>query len=453
MSINQKAKKGTVSVRLDAGFIKACFPRPYFPNQPQIKLATGIDTSNLGWQAIALRLEEDLCIWLRNGSLTLPDGSFNKAFYHEILVKSGLRPNLKLVSEKKENLPPKKPDLSVLEVWDLYCTYIEPRLAKTTYKNTIKGQYEIPLKKAIAAMGEDSLEIRGWLLTGRSLVIAKNLLSHLSKAYKLAIKEGKCTHNPFDGMAEEVNVNKKVKTISQDDVQSDNDILDKTRAFTWNEAQIILEAYRTSKQSSHYYNYLKFKFLTGCRPGEASGFWFCDIKWEKERIVIRRSYSDRLKIFKPTKNETERLFPMPRDGELWQLLKSIPQSGDNDVVFFDKKRNPISGDSFLKNWRGKHEQMGNLSKLISVGLISKYLPPYNTRHTFVNHQINDVGVAPHVVNTWCEHSDDVSIKHYRQLDPRITPGYGIEFPTDSKVELLERQIEEMKKMIEKLTEK
>lgn len=49
---NNKAKKGQVTVRLDSGSIKACFPRTYFADEKQVKLATGI-TVTKGWESKA----------------------------------------------------------------------------------------------------------------------------------------------------------------------------------------------------------------------------------------------------------------------------------------------------------------------------------------------------------------------------------------------------------------
>jgi hypothetical protein len=49
---NSRASKGTVSIRLDSGSVKACFPRTHFADEKQLKLATGIP-NDANWEATA----------------------------------------------------------------------------------------------------------------------------------------------------------------------------------------------------------------------------------------------------------------------------------------------------------------------------------------------------------------------------------------------------------------
>jgi hypothetical protein len=103
--------------------------------------------------------------------------------------------------------------------------------------------------------------------------------------------------------------------------------------------------------------------------------------------------------------------------------------------------------------------------LIDEQKISKYLPPYNTRHTFISHQIYDLRRDKDIVNAWCEHSEKISVKHYRntkQIAMQINPELSVDnqLPEHSEVELLKKQnkmlveqMEQMRKMIEELTNK
>ncbi|MEH1791226.1 site-specific integrase [Nostoc sp.] len=455
-----KAKKGQVTIRPDGACIKACFPRSPFPGEKnQVKKATGISLVD-GWEDKADNLQRRLQIELDEGKLTSPSGMFILKRFNEILVEYKLRADLRIVESavtSSGQLPP-RPELSTLEIWDMYCEYKKNRdLAITTYHQEFRGVYYRAIKQAIEAVGENNpLGVHNWLLENRNHKTAKEVLSQLSKAYRIAMKQKLVSIDLYDGMSEDIQVKRKPKVINQsDDIDSDSDILDRTKAYTWDEVQIILDYVQMN--CPHWFNYLKFKFLTGCRPGEAAGLWWNDVKWEHENIVFDRSYDYRLGIHKPTKNEHARIFPMPKDGELWKLLKSIPQGEPNDTVFKSKSGKKISSHIFQTTWLGREKsQKGIITELIRQGKLSKYLPPYNTRHTFINHQINDVGIAPHIVNDWCEHSEKVSKQCYRQTDARVVPGYGKlatsnqQVQQQSELDLLKEQLRQHQEQMEEM---
>ncbi|MEH2172208.1 tyrosine-type recombinase/integrase [Nostoc sp.] len=216
-------------------------------------------------------------------------------------------------------------------------------------------------------------------------------------------------------------------------------------------------------------NFLKFKFFTGCRTGEAIALMWCDIDWDKERVLIRRTHDRQTKKFYPLKNdktykgEEVRRFPMPKDGELWSLMKSIPQGEPNEVVFKSKRGKIINRIGFSIAWKGidkdsSNKQRGIITELINQGKLAKYLKPYNTRHTFITHAVFDLGIDEKIVSKWCGHKVEISNKHYQDVAifaERINP----EVPQQqSEIDLLKQQnklqqeqMEEMKKMIEKLT--
>lgn len=443
---SSKSPKGKVSIFEDDGRLKVNLPRQYFGGI-QVKKALGLAADDEGWaaaQRIAARM-----------TLDLQEGCFD-----ETLAKYGIKTHLKLVEPNSDGQPP-KPQIGILELWERYCEYKEERVAKTTYQGSFQGSFGNAIKEAIESVGSDAIKVHNWLLNNRANRQAKRILSHLSHAYRLGIRQKLIDNNPFEGLADDIEVKKRKRTINQEDeIEEDCDVLDKRKAFTWDEATAILEYIQNRNSLKHWYPFVKFKFLTGCRTGEAIGIWWGDVKWNDECIVFRRSYSARCKIFKPTKNETERLFPMPKNGELWNLLKSIPQRKPNDVVFTSKHNQIIHEMVFRRTWRGGKTSKGVIPTLLEQGKLKKYLSPYNTRHTFVNHQINDIGIAPHIVNAWCEHSDNISRSHYRDIDLRIIPGYGTPDstvtikPSSSKltelIELVSELTEEEKQSLKEL---
>ncbi|HEY9802135.1 MAG TPA: site-specific integrase [Leptolyngbyaceae cyanobacterium] len=453
-----KAKKGQVTVRLDSGSVKACFPRTYFADGKQLKLATGINPDN--WEAMSVKLQRRLQIELEDGKLSI-DGVFNQERYREILEDYGLRAKLRVIKGGKtstDEIPP-KPQLSLLEVWDMYCEYRKPGLRESTYVRIYQQQFRHYIESAIeATKSEDALKIRNWLLENRSLEMVKKVLSNTSKAYQLAIKNKLLTHNPYEGLADEITT-KGAKGKKQNEIEDDNDILDQSKAYTWDEVQIILQY--TKVKYPHWHDFLKFKFLTGCRTGEAIALMWCDIEWDKERILIRRNYDKATKKFYPLKNdksykgELVRKFPMPKDGELWTLLKSIPEGQDNEVVLKSKTGKIIDKDAFSTLWRGAHcptqRRHGIIPALTKQGKITKYLSPYNTRHTFITRAVFDLGIDEKIVSKWCGHNIDVSNKHYQDVGvfaERVNP----EVPQQTELDILKEQLRQQQKQMQKQQE-
>ncbi|MCM0593447.1 MAG: site-specific integrase [Gloeotrichia echinulata DEX184] len=441
-----KARKGTISVRPDGASIKACFPRSYCGEGKQIKLATGINPDD--WEGTAKKLQRRLQLELEEGKLDDGNGNFNAGRYQDILEEYGLRAQLRLVKSASASQPPPKPELSILEVWDIHCEFIRVSLKETVYELKYRGQYLNYIKSAISeTKSEDAVKIKNWLVENRNSVTTRLVLAQLSKAHQYAIKLKLVTHNPFDGMADEVKkIGARGKTQQEIEADADNDLLDKAKAYTWDEAQAILNYVENNSRIRYWHNFIKFKFLTGCRTGEAIAFMWGDIFWEKEQIVFRRTYDGTLKKFLPTKNETSRLFPMPRGGELWELLKSIPQGDSNSVVFTGKKGKVIVNTVFRVCWCGSTNRInkGIIPTLVEQGKLTKYLSPYNTRHTFITHQIFDLGRDEKIVNAWCKHSGDVSQKHYQDIGSRaldINPDLPANQSRQrSRVEILEEQL-------------
>jgi len=460
-----KAPKGTVSVRLDSGSIKACFPRTHFADEKQLKLATGIPASN-GWEATANKLQRRLQLELEEGKLKANDGSFNVERYREILEEYGLRAKLRVVKSipttADGQLPP-KPELSILEVWSMYLEYIAPNLKETTFAVRYESTYTNFINDAVnQTKSEDAVKIRNWLIKNRNIKDVKFIISRLSEAYNLAIRRNLTTHNPYNGLADDIAV-KSLKGKSQDEVEieTDDSVLDKSKAYTWEEVQIILEFIENTPTKKHLYKFIKFKFLTGVRTGEAIAFMWCDVMWDRECILIRRNYNYETKKFYHLKNATgvkelTRIFPMPRDGELWNLLKSIPQGEPKEVVFKSKNNKVINDASIRRIWKGGNDgTKGIITELIKQGKLTKYLPCYNTRHTFITHQIFDLGRDEKIVSAWCGHGEMVSQKHYQDITDRAmqinpeTPANN-QSSQKSEVDLLKEQVEQMRKMIEEL---
>lgn len=450
---HSKGAKGEASIYQEAGRLKINLPRQYFGGQ-QVKRALGLQATPENW-AKAERIA-------RRITLDLQDGCFD-----ETLVKYGVKSNIKILPNA-DSLPP-KPKLSILEIWEKYLEYKKPIIKETHFFNVFISTYTSAIKKAIEAVGEDSMAIRNWLLANRCSEVAVKVLKNLDQSYRLFMKQGLITTNPFDGMIEDLpkaDKNQRINTYDPAEDES-NSLYDhqqiKKKAFTKNEVEIILEAVKQTK-GKHYYPIIRFLFLAGCRTNEATGLMWGDVKWDKEYIVIQRSYSPQLKKFVSTKTRHIRLFPMPKNGELWILLKSLSEGSPHELVFKGKKGKAINSILLSIFWKGttyrkNGDSPGLIPTLVSQGRVSKYLPLYNTRHTFISYQINECGVPPHVVKDWCGHSEDMTTKTYRQEDLLTKPvDYNNESISKqqsepSRLEVLEQQVQllmEQNKMLQEI---
>lgn len=451
-----KAFKGSLGLMAEKGRIKVNFPRQYFGGQ-QLRKGIGLPDTKEGWAKAEL-VKAQLELELKMGKLDDGSGRFNELRFQQILQEHGLTAKLRIVKGGiTATEPPGKPNFSIMEAWDIYCEYKKPKLEKTTYELMYRGRYLNFLKSAIDAVGEDALEIRAWLLENRNAETVKKILSALDDAYQLLMSQGKISHNPFLRLADDIDISKREKEINPENYKKgdDEDLINRSKAFTWDEAEVIMEYFQNHSKLCHWYPYVAFKFLTGCRTGEAAGLWWDDIKWDKEWVVIRRTYSDACRIFKETKNNTVRRFPMPKDGRLWNLLKSLPQGEPSEVVFETKTGKRILSTNFNRLWLGYEplNRKGVIPELIEQGLVNKYLSPYNTRHTFITHAIFDLGVPPEYVNMWCEHSEDISKVHYRDTE-RYAMGFKFEAGSkpspkedDPLLERLQRENQELKGLL------
>lgn len=465
-SDNSNRKKEQVSIENFKNRFRVVFPKQYFEGK-QLKRSLNLEAIS-DHQELAFKIAQRLQDELELGWLVDTSGALNEDRYQQVLEEYGLKARIRLVRVPSEDKTggTVKPNPSILEVWEMYCDFSEHRLAKTTFVNSYKGAFLNYLNSAIKEIGYDPDKIFNWLVKNRNAHDVKNLVSALERAYSYAISRdiyvGK---NPFLGLKDTLIAKKRIKEINQDKIISeDNELLDKKKAFSWEEAEIIMEAFKSHPKLCKYYPIIAFKFLTGSRNGEALALWWQDVRFDEERIIIRKSFDSKSRIFKPTKNETIRFFPMKKGSKLWKILSELKRGEDNHCVFSVKgDGKPIHQVTLSEKWYGKTSRgihyIGLVKDLVEQGKVSKYLPVNNTRHTFVSHQIYDLGREAHVVNAWCEHSEEVSRKHYRDssmfasdINPELSSiKQEITQQNQSQVDQLKAIIEQQQAQINKLT--
>lgn len=315
-----------------------------------------------------------------------------------------------------------KPTLSTLDLYDRYCDSRKGTVEETTLEMEFKGKFRRAIVEAIDSVGNDALAIRNYLVEHRRPKTVKECLRHLNKAYQMGIKHKLVSDNPFDGMAEEIDI-AKGKRRTQDNFDDEGGDED-TRSFSVDEMNSIIKAFESSGHRKHLAPIIKFLFWTGCRTGEAVGLKWRDIKWDKGIITFRRTYSPRLKLFKPTKTTTVIFFPLTKDGLLWQLLKLLTQGFPDDVVFLSKTGKIIDANKLGETWRGKESERipGVIPTLIKEGKVREYLRLYATRHTFISHQVNICKVPITTVAQWVGNSALISNNSYLDRDKYVVPG-------------------------------
>jgi integrase len=185
------------------------------------------------------------------------------------------------------------------------------------------------------------------------------------------------------------------------------------RAFSLDEMNAIIEAYEISPTVSHWADFVKFLFYTGCRPGEAAALRWKHVSADCKFIKFSQSYDCGTRITKNTKTGTIRTFPCHSKLQAL-LLKIRPDDIEPEsLVFLAKKGSQISWSTFHKTWKGvEHRGLKSIiESLVGQGKVRQYLKPYATRHTFITHMVNS-DVPAHVIAAWVGNSPDMIWKHY-----------------------------------------
>jgi integrase len=413
-SNQSKAKKNSISIESRAGFLRLNFPRQWSRkifnvNQKRISLGLSDTPSNRFWanQLIA-QLKFD---YLSN--------QFDKT-----LVKYNLtKPELTVSSTEQK--------LTLLELWLKYSSYRKSSLSETTYQRDYLGRYKRILEKCNS---NNPLDIHKYLTENCGVSTAQRMLANLERAVDWGLKsEGIIPpydghKNPFVGMARELqSTNKKPKPKQGLLVEEDWSLplFRKCKAFTVEERDIILQAWHDSPHN-YYYSFLLFKFMTGCRTGEAIALRWKHILFDSGQIHFCETFNHSLKITKCTKTGKSRFFPL-FDPKLIDLLLSLKSSSTqpNDLVFPSPTGKHISCTEFDMMWGGSSSRSrrypGIVIQLVNERKIRSYLNPYATRHTFITLQIHVGNISPHVVAEWVGNSAEAIFKHYCDVPPSIKP--------------------------------
>ena len=296
--------------------------------------------------------------------------------------------------QQKQKVVKRSPE-DLVSLWSKYSDYMRTQVAETTYEKEYKRKYKSKIDQLPTKDISQVSTIKDWLLSQYSVDTTKRVLTQLSACCNWAKSSGMIEANPFLGAASAIKQSKVDKQIDP---------------FSVTERQAILEAFRPT----HYYSFVHFLFATGCRTGEAIALRWgnTNLDW----IIFSESYDSQLGIRKSTKTGKTRRFPVNRPLRL--LLEGIrPERPSPDTLVFPSPTGIYINNAKFTNqvWRGcksgTYYYKGIVTGLVNQGLVERYRPPYNTRHTFITLALAN-GLTVSQVASLVGNSPEVVLKHY-----------------------------------------
>lgn len=312
-------------------------------------------------------------------------------------------------------LKPEAVQKIALELWDKYVAYKSATVSITTVRSTYaktRGKlvkWNRPITDKLSAY-----EFRDWLLQDCKPVTARKYLCNLNACYQWAVNCGLADANPFEGSTQGLKVHSEFKPDP----------------FTQEEVQAILDAFQSHKLYSYYYPYVRFLFLTGCRPEDAVGLQWKHINFTSKEIDFREAVNTQLNIRKGPKVKPRRF---PIGSELEQLLREhLPEGvGPEDPVFRSYRGGQLNHANFTRRaWNGQTNRHGKwipgvVKQLVEAGAIDHYREPYACRDTFISHCILEKGIHPVQVAAWVGNSPEIIHRHYAGVVRKIeVPSLG-----------------------------
>ena len=288
----------------------------------------------------------------------------------------------------------RKPVKKVMAIYDLWCEYVNYR--RETIKRSTLHYYEEIIGNRLRDCPQSlwkELEVRAWLLDNMSQDYAARILKCLSWAVTWGLKHKRIDleENLYIQMAKETRP--KTQTPPPD-------------AFSIEEKEGILNSFLTSRRHDHYYPFVYFLFLTGCRPSEAIGLQWGDISTDFKFVNFTGSIVQiKSETVRMSKSKTNRIRSFPINPELRDLIEACGNSfGDPWKLVFpsqDDPTAPINYRNFSKNaW----------AKTVDP-IVGRNTTPYSCRDTFITEQIA-LGTPVAIVARWVDNSPQIIDQRY-----------------------------------------
>jgi integrase len=295
--------------------------------------------------------------------------------------------------------------------WHAYCNAKRASWKENT-RRKINERYAI-LWKAINPKKAKFADLNAIKLNDKLLKVTKQnraIFETLSAIHSWAINQGLLENQP-----------NRFKAILSDLPKHNWQQSPTPKAFTTDQKKQILAWF--DKNAVQYYGFVSFLFLTGCRPSEAVGLTWEQIKLGKHpnlgAITFDRSVSFRSGVAvynQGSKNNRSRKFPV--NQELYYLFSVTPQIGGCPYVFSTTGKNMGAGQK-------SHIHLPTLTKKYwkrCMNELNLSYEIYCCRDTFITEQIKK-GSPIAVVSLWCDTSTRQIETRYldRQLSLELMP--------------------------------
>ena len=350
-----RAKKGTINTQSIRGMLRLRLPRHLF-NGEQKYLTLGLPDTPKNReiaQAKATQMEYDIALEKFDLSLDRYRSTYQIVETHPLLI----------------------------DLWAAYTEFKAKELSVTTinkdFKKTRNHILKLPTQKI-----NNPKAIKKWLINNLTIDAAKRTLVQINACCEWAVDQDLIKVNPF----REIKIS--TRTANKK----------KINPFTKSEKDLIITAFENSEAHSHYANFVKFLFLTGCRPSEAIALTWDDISPDLDYVTFSHAFVE--KHDKDTKTHKIRKFPV--NAQLKKLLESLEKKSSQ--VFLSKDGCIIDGHNFSeRDW-----------KPLVKSLPIKYRIAYNCRHTFITHCL-DAGIPVTTVSEWVGNSAKTIWEKYAGL--------------------------------------
>ncbi|MEM6353453.1 MAG: tyrosine-type recombinase/integrase [Cyanobacteria bacterium P01_D01_bin.14] len=232
-------------------------------------------------------------------------------------------------------------------------------------------------------------EVRRWLLDQYSTETARRTLVQMQAAYRWAQFEGRATWNPFEGLTRYLTVRRQTE--------------DSYAAFTLSERDAIIQAF--DRHRVVYAPWVRFLFLTGCRPEEAAALRWEHISGDCAELMIKEAAPNDTGFIQPTKTYQATRFPCNR--KLQALLRS-----QRPWPLEPKQRvfTSVTGKRFDYTNFQRRQWRPMVEALVAEGEVAFYLSQYHARHTFITEMVKRSDLKD--VSYLCRVSVQTLTKHY-----------------------------------------
>jgi len=442
----------TIKVQSDNGSLRLQFSTQYNPIFGGKRKHQGLamkDTPENWQKAVGIA-------WRIEGDLQHPDWA---TLFDPTFAKYGLKTKYAAELKLAAPIPESEPEMTVGAMWEDYLIWKQPQLQPTTFSqkfcgvstNIIKGLIWDKTKQIFCESQHSiwhlpiSARAADVLLTGLSGQDSKRrTLVSLSEAFTRiqSLGKTKLTVNPFvivsgvpenktDKYKQQVNAIGIIdlRWWDKSDTETNAEERDR-RCFSKEERDVIITAFYEHKNASprQMAPLVEFRFLTGCRSGEAFALEWKDVFLGRDCDYIRfsKSYNGQQKNTQVPKTGETRAFKMyPKLNEL--LLRIKPADAKpTDLVFTKLNGKHWDSSSVSDIWHQtdcgsgekKYTYPGIVTELAETGAIGGYLPFYNCRHTFISLQAH-AGTDLLLLATACGNSVEVIQRHYLGIDTTV----------------------------------